>query len=389
MTTQPDPTQPDPTQPDPTQPDPTRPDPSHLVSGYATDTLSPAERRRLWRAALDDQEVFDQLVEEESWRQIFSAPGVRQELLEALAEPAQAAEVAPQARPRRVAGGWRAWLGSLRGTPRGSRRYLPSMAMGAAAAALLAVALIPRWLELGVVGPVGPGEAPPSVAGPPATDAPAVELVPKGFDRQPGAAGDAPAPELVAKSHDGPDPEAADAPASATRSLQPKSTGSDYLNLSYTLELNQPDGPRQVAEGWAFGPGDQFRLRLGVDFTAWLYLFNRAAGETAYTVLYPHTAAERNPLPPSQRDVLLPAGVWLTMDDTPEDEHLVLVVSNRPWPLAAGGRETVAAGELNAAIEQAERRLDQLSWRRSEAEGRVRLTVGSEDEVVLVAKLLP
>ena len=370
------------------QPDPTRPDPSHLVSGYATDTLSPAEQRRLYRAALDDQEIFDRLVEEESWRQIFSAPGVRQELLDALAEPATAADLAPEARPQRVAGGWRAWLGSLWGPPQGSRRYLPSMAMGAAAAALLAVALIPRWLELGVVGPVDPGDAPPSVAGPPATEAPPVELVPKGFDpRQP--AGDSPASELVPKSISGPDLKGADAPSSSTRSLQPKSAGSDYLNLSYTLELNQPDGPQPVAEGWAFRPGDQFRLRLGVDFTAWLYLFNRAAGESVYTVLYPQTAGERSPLPSSQRDVLLPAGVWLTMDDSPEDEQLVLVVSNRPWPLAAGGRETVPASELNAALEQAERRLDQLSWRRSEAEGRVQMTVGSEDDVVLVARLFP
>ena len=65
-----------------------RPDPSHLLSGHATDTLSSSERRHLYRAALDDQEIFDQLVEEESWRQIFSSPGVRQELLEALTEPA-------------------------------------------------------------------------------------------------------------------------------------------------------------------------------------------------------------------------------------------------------------------------------------------------------------
>ncbi len=344
-----------------------RSDPSHLASGHATETLSPAERRDLYRAALDDQEIFDQLVEEESWRQLFSAPGVRQELLEVLAKPASAAAAGARDGGN-TRGGFRTWLAGLR---------VPPLAMGAAAAALLAVALVPRWLELGVApGEDSPG-APPAVV-----EAPPTELVPKSYDPEGGA-----------------DPR----PESATRSLQPKSTGSEplvregILNLSYTLELNQPDQPRQVPGTWAFRPGDQFRLRLGVDFTAWLYLFNRAAGDAVYTVLYPH-AGEVNPLRPTQRDVLLPAGIWLTMDDTPEDEELVLVASTRPFALAAAGRETVAAGELDAALAQAEKGFAALNWRRSEIGDRVRLTVErparggqtrqSEGDLVAVLRLL-
>ncbi len=365
--------------------------PSHLLSGHATDTLSPAERNQLYRAALDDQKIFDQLVEEESWRQIFSSPGVRQELMEALA-------VAPDGRVG-IFEGLRGWLDGFRIRPRGGRRYMPTMAMGAVAAALLALVMVPRWLELGVTGPVEgpPRVAAPSVVMPPATgEAPgeaSTKYVAKSYGSSPETStGEAARPKFVAKSYGG-SPEGTAAPQltpkGTTRGLSPKSTGSDYLNLSYTLELNQRDGPRQVPETHAFRPGDQFRLRLGVDFTAWLYLFNRASGDDVYSVLYPHTAAERDPLPPSQREVLLPADFWLTMDDSPEDEQLVLVVSALPWPPAGAGRETIPVSELNAALTRAESGFESLSWRRSEVEDRVRLTVEEgEGAMVVVLRLL-
>ncbi len=43
-------------------------DPKRLLGGYATDSLTDAERRELLRAALDDQALFDTLVEEEGVR---------------------------------------------------------------------------------------------------------------------------------------------------------------------------------------------------------------------------------------------------------------------------------------------------------------------------------
>ncbi len=109
----------------------TRPDPSHLISGYATETLSEPERPDLY-AALGDEESFDRLVEEESWQQISSSPGVWHELLEALAEPTLAAGVAPEERRRSVApkgrqrnllAVTRARLGRRRVPPAAGRRY--------------------------------------------------------------------------------------------------------------------------------------------------------------------------------------------------------------------------------------------------------------------------
>ncbi len=65
----------------------TDPDPRHLLSAHATERLTEEESRQLWPAALDDQELFDQLFEEEGLRQVITAPGARERLLWALESP--------------------------------------------------------------------------------------------------------------------------------------------------------------------------------------------------------------------------------------------------------------------------------------------------------------
>ncbi len=371
-----------------------RPDPASLVAGHATSTLSEAERRRLYRAALDDQEVFDRLVEEEQWRRIFDAPGVRGELLAALAEPPGPVD-------------------RLRGWLAGLARPVP-LALGTAAAALLVAVLVPRWLEVGIPGPITPAPPPgvevraPAARSPapgkpvvstPAPSAPVAEPVPVAAEpvaAEPVAAApeprlqapvppptvQAPAPELVPKTYPPP-------AAPGTRSLGPVPAETGARSLGYTLELNRPGGPVPVPAGHAFRPGDQFRLRLGVDFTAWLYLFNRAAGDDSYAVLYPQAAREREPRPPSSADFLLPAGVWLTLDDTPEDEQLILVVTSAPWPAMKSAGDELPAAELDAALARAEGRFRELSWRRSETDDRVRWTVADPgDDLMFVVRLL-
>ena len=62
-------------------------DPKHLLGGYATDSLGEAERSELLRAALDDQELFDALVEEEGLRELLQDPAARQEVLAVLEQP--------------------------------------------------------------------------------------------------------------------------------------------------------------------------------------------------------------------------------------------------------------------------------------------------------------
>lgn len=55
-----------------------------LLGGYATGTLTPAERAALMRAALEDQALFDQLIEEEALRETLADGAFRAELLQAL-----------------------------------------------------------------------------------------------------------------------------------------------------------------------------------------------------------------------------------------------------------------------------------------------------------------
>ena len=61
-----------------------REDIQKLLGGYATDTLSEAERRALFEAALDDQELFDALAKEEPLRDVLRDRAARLRLMEAL-----------------------------------------------------------------------------------------------------------------------------------------------------------------------------------------------------------------------------------------------------------------------------------------------------------------
>jgi hypothetical protein len=59
-----------------------------LLGGYATGTLSEAERQALFAAALDRQELFDALMDEEALRELLSDPAVKAQLIAALSQPA-------------------------------------------------------------------------------------------------------------------------------------------------------------------------------------------------------------------------------------------------------------------------------------------------------------
>jgi hypothetical protein len=62
-------------------------DPKRLVGGYATESLTEGERRDLLRAALQDQGLFDTLVEEEGLRELLADPAARERVLAGLDRP--------------------------------------------------------------------------------------------------------------------------------------------------------------------------------------------------------------------------------------------------------------------------------------------------------------
>lgn len=58
-----------------------------LLGGYATGSLTEAERTALFQAALEDQELFDELAGEQVLKEVLEEPGARQRLITALEPP--------------------------------------------------------------------------------------------------------------------------------------------------------------------------------------------------------------------------------------------------------------------------------------------------------------
>lgn len=63
----------------------THQDAERLLGGYATGTLTEAERQTLLAAALDHQDLFDALMDEEALRELLADPDAKAQLLAALA----------------------------------------------------------------------------------------------------------------------------------------------------------------------------------------------------------------------------------------------------------------------------------------------------------------
>jgi hypothetical protein len=58
-----------------------------LLAGYATNTLTETERQALFEAALDDQELFDALHQEQALKDLLADPGSRAQIRQALEKP--------------------------------------------------------------------------------------------------------------------------------------------------------------------------------------------------------------------------------------------------------------------------------------------------------------
>jgi hypothetical protein len=63
----------------------TRDEIQKLMSGYATGSLTENERKQLFEAALEDQDLFDQLAHEQALKELIDQPGARDRLIAALA----------------------------------------------------------------------------------------------------------------------------------------------------------------------------------------------------------------------------------------------------------------------------------------------------------------
>ena len=71
----------------------TRDDARKLIGGYATGSLTESERRLLFEAALEDQDLFDELAREQELKELLDEPGARDRLIAAV-DAARARSVA-------------------------------------------------------------------------------------------------------------------------------------------------------------------------------------------------------------------------------------------------------------------------------------------------------
>src|SRR5262245_5897114 len=92
-----------------------------LLGGFAADTLTPEERKKLFTAALQDQQLFNALADEQELKELLADPAVRRRLLQAL----------NQTGPSGAASSWLNWL----------RRPATLAYAGGLAVAVLAVVL--------------------------------------------------------------------------------------------------------------------------------------------------------------------------------------------------------------------------------------------------------
>lgn len=183
-------------------------DPRLLLTGYANDSLEAAEQRRLAEAALADQEIFDAMVGEETWRHVLRDEDLRQDLLDELA-------LSDPAVQRR-----RSWL--VRARP----------AFGAAAALAAAALAFVVIRPMMPTEPPTPGQAP---AAPPAATRSIGDLTPKSLETSP-------------------------APISRR------------LELSYSLERRTPSGVQAVVDyPWAGGEQLRVRLRGDDEVSIYLF----------------------------------------------------------------------------------------------------------------------
>ncbi|HXM43152.1 MAG TPA: hypothetical protein VN924_18090 [Bryobacteraceae bacterium] len=261
-----------------------------LLGGYATDTLSEAERSALFEAALDDQDLFDALAKEQALRDVLGEPDVRRQLIAALG-PARA--------PLR-------WL----------RKPAVLATAGSLAALAIVAALVVRQTRLATqpeamvadaIAPRPPVAMPPSASALRAPEPAVATHQPKRLARLP--AGRAlPVPQPAATAAPSPPPAVSPARAQAAGALAgtaggPRQTvevtGQSFVAqqqapmpamprakaataavakraVNYTLLLKDADGAYSpVPSDTVFHAGDSVRVQVVPTEAGYVYLFQR------------------------------------------------------------------------------------------------------------------
>jgi hypothetical protein len=350
-----------------------------LLGGYATDTLSEAERRALFEAALEDQDLFDALAKEQALREVLQSSSARQQLIAALGP----------AREPFAARAWR-WL-----------RQPIALGLAAGLAALLIVGGLvlrqtkPTARKEALVADAVSQRSEPSHAAlrntaPPSTEQPKLFRAPAARRKAPPAPLPTP-PVLQAESGAAPvnlpaataAPSAPPSPPPATPALgalagtgeakrqyqtaqAPASSlsGRNVLPMApmglakaaksvavkpaveYTLLLKGADGAYSpVRAGAVFHPGDSVRVQVAPREAGYIYLLQRG-GATADWSPVESRAVEK-----AQRYMLPSTGSLHS--DIPAQLELLVVFSRLAQPGVAAGQG--GAGALDSKAQSSSR----------------------------------
>jgi hypothetical protein len=200
-----------------------------LLGGYATGTLTDAEREALFAAALEDQELFDAMAREESLREALADPAARASLLAALDE--------------RPLVWWRFWK--------------PAAALAMAGLASLAVYLGTRPPDVRLVATAeAPRIAPPELAASTAPSAPPFA--------EPAAPKPAPAPRRRFKtSSPAEERAAAAAPVALAEAPKPESLRADAAPPAALSDAAVSAPPSRDTSRQAFGASVAAPMQAG------------------------------------------------------------------------------------------------------------------------------
>jgi hypothetical protein len=243
-----------------------------LLGGYATGSLTEAERKQLYEAALGDPQLFEALADEHSLRELLDDPAARAEILRATESPRFSV---------------RALLTEWLARPTG--KVLGSLL------ALLVVAVCVQTImdtrrplpreeaepKLVAQAPTRPSEQPPTER----TQAEPAAVPPAPARETSRAARPRSQPEVPAPSVRGtaPPQPAPVAELGAKRPQQEQSLTQTVvagdLRLQYMVLLQRPgETPVPVARDHVFEPGDQVQLRFESPQPGWLVLRGELAG---------------------------------------------------------------------------------------------------------------
>jgi hypothetical protein len=317
-----------------------------LLGGYATDTLSEAERRALFEAAIEDQELFDALAKEQALRDVLHDPSARQQLIEALGparEPvaARAWRWLRQPAALAMAGGMAALLIVaglvLRQTRHPARREV-----------MMADALVPpppRAAEPSIVPPraaqqklfrapaarvLRPSATLPAPPALPASRPAASPLPPAGALGSGALADTAEARRQMLQATRAPDlsfTARSGAPVASLSRAKAAPSVAVQLAVEYSLLLKDADGAyAPVPSSTVFHAGDSVRLQVAPSEAGYIYLFQHDA--TAGWNLVTSQRVEKAQL------YVLPSTGGLR-SDVPARLELLLVLSRLEQPTFA------------------------------------------------------